>query len=337
MADVNVREIVKMGIDGYRNRLATYSVKESQDTIRDALIDANNGSTVLDWRAVRDGKCVGLFSIVEEVLGTTVIDGLQENDFFMTLVDYRNVAEGDQNKFLIEDSVLFTVDKVSDGNQAVGRQRISGVSEISIPTVMHMVRIYEELNRVLAGRVDFNEMIQKVSKSYQQQILSDIYALYANATAADFGGAVYFPAAGSYSADTLLTLIDHVEAAAGGKPATIYSTKKGLRKAVEIIQSDQAKEELHNFGYYGKFYGTPCVALPQRHQTGTTTFMFGDEMLIIAGDEKPFKFVYEGNPIVLMGDPMTNADLTQEFLYGSKYGLGIVTAGNTGIGRYETT
>lgn len=48
--------------------------------------------------------------------------------------------------------------------------------------------------------------------------------------------------------------------------------------------------------------------------------------------------VYEGNPIVLMGDPTTNADFTQEYFYGEKYGMGIVLAGkNTGIGRYTTT
>lgn len=44
----------------------------------------------------------------------------------------------------------------------------------------------------------------------------------------------------------------------------------------------------------------------------------------------------EVNPIVLMGDPMSNGDLTQEYLYGEKYGMGIVLAGgNAGIGRYE--
>ena len=66
--------------------------------------------------------------------------------------------------------------------------------------------------------------------------------------------------------------------------------------------------------------------------------MFADDVLtIIAGDDKPIKFVYEGDPIVLMGDPMQNADFTQEYLYGEKYGLGIVLAGgNAGIGRYQT-
>ena len=34
--------------------------------------------------------------------------------------------------------------------------------------------------------------------------------------------------------------------------------------------------------------------------------------------------------------PLQNADFTQEYLYGEKYGVGIVLAGgNAGIGRYE--
>ncbi len=40
-----------------------------------------------------------------------------------------------------------------------------------------------------------------------------------------------------------------------------------------------------------------------------------------------------------MGDPLSNGDLTQEYLYGEKYGMGIVLAAAAGnasvIGRYE--
>ena len=71
----------------------------------------------------------------------------------------------------------------------------------------------------------------------------------------------------------------------------------------------------------------------------STDFVLDDDVLtIIAGNEKPIKVVYEGNPIVLMGDPLTNADFTQEYLYGEKYGMGIVLAGKSaGVGRYEFT
>ena len=39
---------------------------------------------------------------------------------------------------------------------------------------------------------------------------------------------------------------------------------------------------------------------------------------------------------MLMGDPMDNADFTQEYLYAERWGLGIVLAGNNaGVGVYE--
>lgn len=319
MADItSIKEIVKLGVDGYKGNVEKYSVKQSQDALREALIEANNGSTVLDYRAIRDGKCQGLFTIVEEILNRTVIDGLQEDDFFNRFVDYRNTAEGDQNAFVVDDSILFVVDDVADGTQGIRRQRISGTTTTAITTSMHMVRIYEELNRVLSGRVDFNHFINVVADSYRQKILGDIYTLWTGATASEMGGTAYFPTAGTYSEDDLLDTIAHVEAAAGGKTATIIGTKKALRKLKESVQSDGAKEELHNYGYYGTFFGTPCFAVPQRHQVGTTTFQFADDVLtIVAGDDRMIKFVYEGNPIILMGDPTTNADFTQELEYAN--------------------
>lgn len=247
--------------------------------------------------------------------------------------------EGDKNLFLVEDKNLFVVAEAADGTQGIRRQRLGGVTETSIPTTLKVVRIYEELNRVLAGRVDFNVFINKVAESFRQKLLNDVYTLWTGATAAQFGGTTYFPTAGAYDEDELLDLISHVEAAAGGKQATIIGTKKALRNLKSSIVSDGAKDDLYNMGYYGKFYGTPVVAAPQRHKVGSTEFVMDDDVLtIIAGDDKPIKVVYEGNPIVLMGDPMQNADFTQEYLYGEKYGMGIILAGgNSGIGRYEMT
>lgn len=335
MSEMN--DIVKLAVDAYRGKVEKYSVAQSQDTLRQALIEANNGKTFLDYRDIRDGKCNGLFTLVEQMLSNTVVEGLQGDEYFNALVDFRNVAEGDSPVFVVEDNNLFVVSEAADGTQGIRRQRLGGATESTIPTSLKVVRIYEELNRVLSGRVDFNTFINKVAESFRQKLLNDIYTLWSGATAAQMGGTTYFPAAGSYDEDALLDLISHVEAAAGGKQATIIGTKKALRMLKESIVSDGAKDELHNMGYYGKFYGTPVVAVPQRHKVGTTDFVMDDNIItIIAGDDKPLKVVYEGNPIVLMGDPTKNADFTQEYLYAEKYGMGIVLAGNNaGIGRYE--
>ena len=320
MADM--KDIVKVAVDAYRGNVEKYSGGQSMELLRKALVEANGGSTTLNYKNIRDGKCSGLFTLIEEVLSRTVVEGLQGDEYFNALVDFRNVAEGDKNLFLVEDSNLFVVSDAADGTQGIRRQRLGGVSE---------------LNRVLSGRVDFNEFINKVSESFRQKLLNDIYTLWSGATANDFGGVTYFPAAGAYDEEELLDLISHVEAAANGKPASIIGTKKAVRNLAPSIQGTDSERDIYNLGYYGKFYGTPVVVAPQRHKVGSTEFTLSDDILtIIAGDDKPIKCVYEGNPIVLMGDPMSNGDLTQEYLYGEKYGMGIVLAGgNAGIGRYE--
>lgn len=75
MADMN--EIVRLAVDAYHGTQSKYSVGESMDTLRKAAIAANNGSTMINYKDVRDGKCAGLFTLIEEILSRTIVDGLQ--------------------------------------------------------------------------------------------------------------------------------------------------------------------------------------------------------------------------------------------------------------------
>lgn len=337
MADYN--DIVRLAVDAYHGNPTKYSVGESMDVLRQALVEANGGKTTLDYKAIRDGKCGAVFSIVEEILSRVIVEGLQGDEYFNSLVDFKNIALGDKNDFLVEDVNYFEVAEAADGTQGIRRQRLGGVSHIAVPTTFKVVKIYDELNRVLSGQVDFNKLIQNVSVSFRKKLLDDIYALWNTATATDFGGNAYFPVAGSYSEDTLLDTIAHVEAAAGGKTATLIGTQKALRKIIPSIQSDGYKDDIYNMGYCGKYYGNPVVRTPQRHKVNSTEFVFDDNTIsIIAGEEKPIKCVYEGQSTIILGSPTNNADLTQDYLYGEKYGLGLVLAGgNAGIGRYKIT
>lgn len=313
-----MNNIVKVAVDAYHGNVEKYSVGQSMELLHEAMVQANGGSTVLNYKNIRDGKCNGLFALVEEILSRTVVEGLQGDEVFNNLVDFRNVAEGDRNVFVTEDSNLFFVADIADGTQGVRRQRLGGQSEVSIPTSLKAVKIYEELNRVLAGRVDFNYMINKVAESFRQKLLQDIYTLWSSATADQMGGVTYFPVAGAYNEDELLDLIAHVEAAAGGKTATIVGTKKAIRGLKPSIDSDGYKNDMYNLGFAGKFYGTPVVVTPQRHKTGSTEFVMDDDVLtIIAGDDRPLKVVREGSPLVIMGEPTLNGDLTQELNYAS--------------------
>lgn len=336
MSEMN--EVVRLAVDAYHGNVNKFSTSESMDTLRQALIEANNGSTTLNYKNIRDGKCNGLFALIEEILSRTIVEGLQGDEAFMKLVEFRNVALGDKNLFEIEDADLFTVADTAEGTQGIRRQRLGGYTQVSIPTVFKTIRIYEELNRVLAGQVDFNFFIGKCAESMKKKILEDIWNLWNKATEDDFGGPAYYhTAAGNYDEDVLLDIIGHVEAVSG-KPAMIFGTKKALRKLAPSIVGEAAMTDLYMMGYYGNFYGTPVVAMPQRHQVGSTSFIFPDNRItVLATDKKPIKCVYEGDSTVILGDPANNRDLTQEYIYGERYGVGFVSAGNTGFGRYEFT
>ena len=73
----DMKNIVKLAVDGFHGRVEKYSKDQAMDAVRQALIEANNGKTSLDYKAIRDGKCNGLFALIEEILSRTVVEGLQ--------------------------------------------------------------------------------------------------------------------------------------------------------------------------------------------------------------------------------------------------------------------
>ena len=81
-----VNDIVQVAVDAYHGNVTKYSVGDSMQLLQKALVEANNGSTKLNYKAIRDGKCVGLFALVEEILMRTVVEGLQGDEYFNSLV-----------------------------------------------------------------------------------------------------------------------------------------------------------------------------------------------------------------------------------------------------------
>lgn len=327
-----MNDVIKLAVDMYKGHVAgNYSASDSKEVIRQALIEANGGSTTLDFRAVRDGQCNKLFALIEEIITKTVIEGLPDSCPLFNYVDFRNLAEGDTNVFEIEDGGLFFVAEIADGTQGLRRQRMEGGEELTIKTKLKGIKIYEELRRILAGRVDILKMIDKVSESFQKQINSDIYAVVVGA----FEGLVApFKESGSFDEAKLTAIIDHVEASTG-QTAKIIGSKQAVRKitGVKGSDSDSAKEDLYAMGYYGHFYNTPILVMNNAHKVGSKEFILGDDLYIVAGEDKFVKFVTEGDTLIINGNPLDNADLSQEYLMAMRYGMKVIFA-SEGFGHY---
>lgn len=321
--------LVKLAVDGYKGHVAgNYSVGDTQEALRKALVDANGGSTKLDIKAIRDGKCNQVFAIVEELVNVIHEEGLKGDEFFMNMVEDRNMALGDSNKFHIERECLFAVADIAEGTQGVRRQRIEAGQDITVNTQLRAIKIYEELNRVLAGRIDFNKFVDLVGKSFTKQELDATYDAFVGMFKKLKAP---YTETGSFDEDKLLDLIDHVEASTG-ETAVIVGTRKALRKIKTAIVSDSAKEEMYAMGHFGRFNGTELVAVKQRHKSGSDDFILDDNVLyVFAGDTKPIKRVTEGDVTMLMGTPMTNADMSQEFLMMKRTGIAVIFNRDFGV------
>lgn len=330
------KEIVKLALDTMRNSVSgNFSAKEGSEALRQAFIEMNGGSDKLTVKSFRDHP--QLFQLIEEVMPIMIQEGLRGDELAFNMVDYRNLAEGDQNRFWTEDNSDLIVAKIADGSTSIRRQRLNAGQFINIDTEMHAIKVYEELNRMLAGRVDFNTLVDRLTRSYTRDMRNQILAAFEGVTATTTGLNATYVKTGTFSAATLRELIDHVEASTGEK-ATILGTKAGLGKIVDsdanavALTAASAKEDLYNLGYFGKFYATPMVSMRQVHKPGTDAFAINDNKIyVMAGNDKPIKFVREGEGLMVATDAFSNADLTQEYLYGEKYGIGVIFNQKMGI------
>ena len=325
------KNILTVAIDAIRGRsMGNYTAADTSDALRNAFIELNGGSTKISPKTFYKGT--PLFAVAQELLPVIIEEGIKaERNPLFALVDYRNITEGDIAEFDIEGDANFVVASVANGIQGVRRQRIVGGDTVKIPTEMKIVRVYENLGRLLAGRIDFNKFVDGVAKAFNEYIVSAAYSALAGITANTYNLDATYVKSGSLDPEALLELVNHVEAATG-KKAMILGTKTAVRKlGSEVTYSAEQNTDLYNKGYIGKFAGTDVVALEQAHIPGTSEFALADDALwVIAADDKPVKVVNEGDGLLIERDAAQNADLTQEYVYGQGIGVGVICAAKLG-------
>lgn len=323
-------DVVKIATDAIRGcGSKEFSTAERSDALRNAFVEMNGGSTKINPKNFYRGNA--LFELVQEIIPVIIDEGIKSDNALMRLVEYRNIADGDEAEFITEGKTNFVVRDAAAGIMGVRRQRIEDGDTVTIKTTVRTVRVYDGLNRFLAGRVDFNTFVQGVADAFKKQIAEDAYACLNGITAATAGLNATYVYTGSFDEAKFIELAQHVEAATG-KKVTVYGTKAALRKITTATVATEAKSDMYNFGYYGKADGIPLVEIAQAHKAGTDTFALDDTKLwFIASDEKVVKVVNEGDGILNTKEATENADLTQEYVYIQAYGTGVICGDKLGL------
>ena len=119
MADV--LNVIKLATDMIHGKVSTEfaDVAKNSDALIDELIELNGGTAEIDIKNFHRGT--PLFQFVEVIIPEVVHEGLQNDEFFFNLVDYRNVALGDDIDFWTEDKSEFIVADTSYGITGIRR------------------------------------------------------------------------------------------------------------------------------------------------------------------------------------------------------------------------
>ena len=299
----------KLCIDAYNGVPTAFAEGNPTDVIVNRIKEANNGSTVLDYKAIRDGKCPELYSVIEELVEIALDVAPLQDSPIRNMIEEKRYAWGDKPEFYIKDNSLLAIDVVTNGTQGIRRQRYLGGQKIPVNPVTKAVKIYEELILLLAGRVDWAEFVK-----------------LNNLTLGRFDIA----ATGTASESALLELIEKVEAATG-KKATILGTMAALRSFTLTNVGEKVRDDYYNMGYAGMFNGTPAIRLRNSLDASDNFILSDKRIYVVTGDDKIFKHYVEGEPILISRDATDNADLTQEYTVIRREGVAVIVSETMGV------
>lgn len=319
------KELVKLALDMRKGKITQYTKEEANEVLRQELIELNGGSDKLNPKSFR--KHPEMFEIMEQILDTAISEGL--TDQFADFVETVELNWGDTQVFTLPENRLFNVSVVADGNGDIRRERLDS-TDVTVRTKTYAVAIYEELHRILAGRVSFDRMIDGVARSYNNKIQTEIYNAIYNSY--DQLNATY-RATGTFTEATLNDLIAHVEASTNAE-SMILGTKSALAKIDPTRISDIMLDERNRMGYMGIYNGTPLVEIKQGHRSGTNDFAIDNNFLIVApnGLEPFVKLILEGDSLIEEVMEGRN-DMQREYRFIKKAGFAVLASENYAIYR----
>jgi len=312
-------DVQRMALDAYKGVSKNFSKEDLNDAVRNAIVEACGG----EWNMYKFKKNMqDVFAIIAEMMPVVMHASLSEK--FGRFADFKDTAMGDENVFTVQDGSIYEVYTSSRGNGDIERQRIVD-RNFSVPTQAKSIKLYDELDRFLSGKIDLARMTDvalTAHTNYVGKLISD--TIYGSYSAVD----TPYKVTGAFDAANLNTLIEHVKAATGAERVQIWGTTTALGNVVGIAgYSDREKEEFNGMGYYGTFNGNDLMALPQAYTAGTQTFAVNNDFIIILpADEKIVKVMFEGIPYVDMKQGMARNDLQTEILYQRRVGAAAITA-----------
>lgn len=218
------------------------------------------------------------------------------------------------------------------------RQKLGFGKSYSVKTSWYGIKIYEEFERFMAGRVDWAGFVNKLYEACDRFVNDMLYTSFADL-------ATYVSADCSKS-DTTLTLQTVVDLAEYVQTSTGHEVMlAGTRSAISALGnktaagwvSDNMRDERNTTGVLGHIEGIPTMVIPQVFKQGTRTYAYDNKTIMVLPmtDNKPIKLVNEGDSQFFeVTDGLTNMDMTITAEYQFKMGVAVIIGMDFGVYKF---
>lgn len=207
----------------------------------------------------------------------------------------------------------------------------------NVHTDWYGIKIYQDFELYMAGRIDWAEYIRKLYEALDKKINDMLYGAF-------MGLDEQVPAAyqmtGTITEATILEKAEMVEVATG-HPVMIAGTRASLSKIAGLTSADmwssEMKNERNTLGGLGTWNGIPLMRVPQVFEQNTRTFAYPDNKFYILPmtDNKPIKLVYEGDYEYVEDTQSTSRqDMTIEAEYMTKLGVATIIGLDFAVGKF---
>ena len=329
-----IAEFTNLLIDLGRNKIVNNEIKEEankkvKEQIAEVLgisVDETKSSVIR--RAYRRNR-VAFCELIEDTIHTALTVDYLNTPIFQTLVEQKNIGQGDKQDFYVQDDAYLVVSEIADGTNDIIRQKLQAGKKYQIPTRVIAVKVYEEVERIFTRATVWEDLIKALYTAMDKAITDRLYGAmkeFQSFVKADLKGS---GTADMQALDKILEIADRIQAKYGCE-VMFAGARAALAKLGNITKdtmSNEAKRERETVGYMAHIAGVEAMVIKETYMGNTRDFAFDRNTILILPkvDDKPIKLVMEGDgEFAEDTNPLTRADRTAEAMYFTSIGVGIV-------------
>ena len=254
---------------------------------------------------------------------------------FGLFTDFRFVSLGDVVKFKIMPNQFFTVSKGGTGERTIHRQK-DFAQDIIVAPVEHIVTVYTDMYRVLAGKEDIADFVARVVLAIEQAMYGD--ALNALMTGLNNLPTGTYKISGAFDMKTLVKMAETVQVYNAGVRPVIA----GSATALMHVLPDSTLGYRGNYDANGgsielikNVYGYDVIKMNNAAAQGGGLVLPDNKIFVVSPAQDKLVKAVVSNALTNSNQFYDNADLTSDYTTRKMWEFVYASAAKAGV--YEIT